>query len=101
MSHHLPVKKRVSNPIGCFRPLAGLASAILLLLAQSAPGAQVIQTLPFYDSFDYNPSTTVGLASASSTVWETCFSTANIQVANNSLTLAGFVPSAGNSVIGA
>ena len=100
MSHHLFVKKRVSNLSGCFRPIAGLASAILFLLlpAQSAPGAQVIQTLPFYDSFDYNPST--GLATASSTVWETCFSTANIQTANNSLTLAGFVPSAGNSVAG-
>ena len=85
---------------GWFCSIIGLASAILLLLAQSAPAAQVIQTLPFYDSFDYNPAT-AGLASASSTVWETCFSTGNLQVTTNSLTLAGFVPSAGNSVFGA
>ncbi|EEF63059.1 invasin domain 3-containing protein [Pedosphaera parvula] len=78
---------------------SALASATLLLFGASAPAAQVIQTLPFYDSFDYNQAT--GLAPASSTVWETCFSTANIQTALNSLTLAGFAPSAGNSVFGA
>jgi hypothetical protein len=92
------MKKRVCNLNGCFCPMVGLASIILFLLAQSAPGAQVIQTLPFYDSFDYTPG---GLASASSTVWETCFATGNILVTNNELTLAGFVPSAGNSVYGA
>jgi hypothetical protein len=78
--------------------MLGLVSAILWLLAQTTPAAQVTQTLPFYDSFDYNPAT--GLASASSTVWETCYSTANIQVTTNSLTLAGFVPSAGNCIAG-
>ncbi len=67
---------------------------------QNAPAAQVIQTLPFYDSFDYNPGS-AGLASASSTVWEACPSTSNLQVTTNSLTLAGYVPSAGNSVVGA
>ena len=76
-----------------------LAWALLVILTRSAPAAQVVQTLPFYDSFDYNPAT--GLATASSTVWETCFSTANILTTNNSLTLAGYVPSAGNSVFGA
>src|SRR6476646_1572291 len=75
------------------------AWAILLILTRTAPAAQVTQTLPFYDSFDYNQAT--GLASASSTVWETCFSTANIQTILNSLTLPGYVPSAGNSVFGA
>jgi hypothetical protein len=85
---------------GCSCSIVGLASAIIFLLAQSAPGAsQVIQTLPFYDSFDYNPST--GLASASVSVWETCYATANIQTTSSNLTLAGFVPSAGNSVVGA
>jgi hypothetical protein len=93
------MKKRVPDFNGCFCSIIGLASAIMLLLAPSAPAAQVIQSLPFYDSCDYNPAT--GLASASSTVWETCFSTANLQVTANSLTLAGFVPSAGNSVFGA
>src|SRR5215469_11895593 len=77
----------------------GLVSAFVFLLGQSASGAQVIQTLPFYDSFDYNPAT--GLASASVTVWETCFTTANIAVTGGNLTLPGFVPSAGNSVFGA
>ncbi len=73
--------------------------AILFLLTSNTQAAQVIQTLPFYDSFDYNPAT--GLATASSTVWETTFSTANVQVTSNSLSLAGFVSSAGNSVFGA
>jgi len=84
----------------CFpalRPVAAIVSMILFLLCPSAPGAQVIQTLPFYDSFDYTPA---GLASASSVVWETCFSTANVFVTANSLTLSGYVPSAGNSVAG-
>ncbi len=48
----------------CFRLMAGLLSAILFLLTFSTQAAQVIQTLPFYDSFDYNPAT--GLAGASS-----------------------------------
>ena len=78
--------------------LFALISAFIVMLDQKAEAAQVIQTLPFYDSFDYNPST--GLAAASSTVWETCYPTSNIQVTTNSLTLAGFVPSAGNSVLG-
>jgi hypothetical protein len=93
------MKTRAHNLNHWFCSILGLASVILFLLAQNAPAAQVIQILPFYDSFDYNPAT--GLASASSTVWETCYSTANIQVTTNSLTLAGFVPSAGNSVVGA
>ena len=93
------MKKRVHKLTGRFCSIVGLASAIMFLLAQSAPGAQVIQTLPFYDSFDYNPAT--GLATASSTVWESCYSTANIAVTANSLSLAGFVSSAGNSVYGA
>jgi Invasin, domain 3/Bacterial Ig-like domain (group 1)/Bacterial surface protein, Ig-like domain len=93
------MKKRGFNLNGRFCSIVGLASAIIFLLAQGARGGQVTQTLPFYDSFDYNPAS--GLASASSTVWETCYSTANIQVTGNSLTLAGFVPSAGNSVVGA
>src|SRR5882762_5088672 len=95
------MKKHVCSLSFCFRPIIGFALAILFLFSQNAPGAQVIQTLPFYDSFDYSQG---GLASASSTVWETCFSTANIAVvagANSSLTLSGFVPSAGSSVIGA
>src|SRR5437868_15439019 len=83
----------------CSWSMLSLAWAILLSLTSYAPGAQVTQTLPFYDSFDYNQAT--GLASASSTVWETCFSTANIQTVLNSLTLPGYVPSAGNSVFGA
>lgn len=75
-----------------------LISAVMVMLGRQAEGAtQVIQTLPFYDSFDYTPG---GLAGASSTVWETCYATGNIVVTNNSLTLAGFVPSAGNSVVG-
>ena len=95
------MKKRLYNLNGSFCSIVGLASAILFLLAQGAPGAQVIQTLPFYDSFDYNPGS-AGLASASSTVWESCYSTANIQVTANSLTLGGLFPaSAGNSVVGA
>ncbi|MDB6017145.1 MAG: hypothetical protein JWR19_1634 [Pedosphaera sp.] len=89
--------KRVYN--GCFRSIVVLAAALIIMVAQSAPAAQVIQTLPFYDSFDYNPAT--GLASASTTVWETCFSTSNLQLTNNTLTLAGFAPSAGNSAFGA
>jgi autotransporter-associated beta strand protein len=76
-----------------------LIATLVFLLARNAPGAQAIQSLPFYDSFDYNPAT--GLSTASSTVWETTFSTANIQVTSGSLSLAGFVPSAGNSVFGA
>ena len=92
------MKKRLSIVNRCLCSIVGLASAIVLLPAQNSPAAQVIQTLPFYDSFDYSPG---GLASASSTVWETCYSTANIAVTTNSLTLAGFVPSAGNSVYGA
>ena len=91
------MKSRICNLNDYYYSIVGLVSVILFLLAPSAPGAQVIQTLPFYDSFDYNPA---GLASASSTVWETCYSTANIAVANNSLTLAGFVSSAGNSIGG-
>ncbi|MDB6067594.1 MAG: hypothetical protein JWR26_3802 [Pedosphaera sp.] len=93
------MKMRVSDFNGCFCSIIGLALAIIFLLAQSAPAAQVIQPLPFYDSFDYNPAT--GLASASSTVWETCFSTSNLQTTTNSLTLVGFAPSAGNSAFGA
>ncbi len=82
----------------CFCTIFGLAAAVIFLLCQNSPAAQVIQTLPFYDSFDYNPAT--GLASASSTVWETCYATSNIQVTNNNLTLAGYVPSAGNGAAG-
>ena len=78
--------------------ILGIASA-LILLAPAAPAAQVIQTLPFYDSFDYFP--TLGLATATTNVWETCYATANIQITNGSLTLPGFAASAGNSVIGA
>jgi hypothetical protein len=92
------MKSRTQYLDGCLRSTFGLMSALLVLLAQNAPAAQVIQTLPFYDSFDYNPAT--GLESASSTVWETCYNTANLETTNGSLTLAGFVPSAGNSVIG-
>src|SRR3954452_13305855 len=85
--HHL--SKSFLKPISAgFRLLASIA-AILFLLAPSTPAAQVIQSLPFYDSFDYNQGT--GLAGASSTVWETCFSTANIQTTATNLTLAGFV----------
>jgi hypothetical protein len=80
--------------------IVGLASAVLLLPTQTAPATQVIQTLPFYDSFDYNPGS-AGLFTASSTVWQSCPSTSNLQVTTNSLTLAGYVPSAGNSVFGA
>lgn len=76
----------------------GLVSSFIVMADQKTEGAQVIQALPFYDSFDYNPG--LGLASASSTVWETCFVTGNIQITNNGLTLAGFVPSAGYSVVG-
>lgn len=92
------MKKRAHYVDGYFRSLFGLVSVFLFLLVPRAPGAQVIQTLPFYDSFDYNPAT--GLASASSTVWETCYATANIQVTTNNLTLTGFVPSPGYSVSG-
>ena len=85
-----------------FRFIFSLTSAIALLLAQGALGAnQVIQTLPFYDSFDYNAG---GLAGASSTVWATCYATGNISVSpatnNSSLTLAGYALPAGSSVIG-
>lgn len=93
------MQKRARSVDRCFHSIFALAIIILFMASESAPAAQVIQTLPFYDSFDYNPAT--GLASASSTVWETTYSTANIQVTNGSLTLAGFVSSAGNSVIGA
>jgi hypothetical protein len=95
------MKKRVFYILNaCFCSIVGLVLALVFMLVQNSPGAQVIQTLPFYDSFDYNPGST-GLASASSTVWESCPSTSNLQVATNSLTLAGYVPSAGNSVVGA
>jgi autotransporter-associated beta strand protein len=94
------MKKQIHILNGGFCRIAGLFLAIVFLLIQSAPAAQVIQTLPFYDSFDYNPGS-AGLASASSTVWEACPSTSNLQVTNNSLTLAGYAPSAGNSVWGA
>jgi hypothetical protein len=93
------MKQHVVNLSGCSGFILGLSTALILLLAQSAPAAQAIQTLPFYDSFDYNAAT--GLATASSTVWETCYNTANIAVTTNSLTLAGFIPSAGNCVYGA
>ena len=94
------MKKCVHILNGCFCRIFGLLSAIIFLLIQSAPASQVIQTLPFYDSFDYN-SGSAGLYTASSTVWESCPSTSNLQVTTNSLTLAGYVPSAGNSVYGA
>ena len=93
------MKKSAYNLNGCFCSIVGLASAIIFLHVQSATGAtQATNALPFYDSFDYNPST--GLATASSTVWETCYSTANIQTTSSNLTLTGFAPSAGNSVAG-
>ncbi len=91
------MEKRVYSLTSCF--FAGFVWASLFLLTPGAPAAQVIQSLPFYDSFDYNPAN--GLSSASSTVWETTFSTSNVQVTTNSLALAGFIPSAGNSVFGA
>lgn len=91
--------KKTLCPSNFLRSIAAVVFAVICLFTQWVPAAQVIQTLPFYDSFDYNPGT-AGLATASSTVWETCYATGNIQVTNGSLTLAGFVPSAGNSVIG-
>jgi hypothetical protein len=88
-----------SRAYSCIHQIFGLVTAIYMLLPQGTSAAQVIQTLPFYDSFDYNPGS-AGLASASSTVWEACPSTSNLQVTTNSLTLAGYVPSAGNSGVG-
>ncbi len=83
-----------------FYIIFALISAFVIKPDQRAEAAtQAIQTLPFYDSFDYSQPNQ--LAAASSTVWETCYGTANIQVVSNSLALAGFVPSAGNSVFGA
>ncbi|MBW8865122.1 MAG: hypothetical protein JF609_09425, partial [Verrucomicrobia bacterium] len=91
------MKNRAHNLNTSFYSVLSLMSAVLFLLSPGAHAAQVIQTLPFYDSFDYTPA---GLAGASSTVWETCFSTGNLYVTNNNLTLAGFAPSAGNGVAG-
>ncbi len=93
------MKNQTFNVNSCFCSIFGLASAIILLLVQSALGTQAIQTLPFYDSFDYNPGA-AGLYTASSNVWQACASTSNLQVTTNSLTLAGYVPSAGSSVVG-
>src|SRR5579859_5367220 len=90
------MKNRACNLIVRFLSMIGLTSAVLFL-SQSAPAAQVIQTLPFYDSFDYTPN---GLYTASPTGWETWGSTGNIYVTNVNLTLPGFVPSAGNSAAG-
>jgi hypothetical protein len=96
--NHPPMKNRAHNFTVSLLSLLGLVSAALCLLAPNAPGAsQVTQTLPFYDSFDYTPA---GLASASATVWETCYNTGNIYVTNNNLSLPGFVPSAGFGVAG-
>ncbi|HXI71061.1 MAG TPA: invasin domain 3-containing protein [Verrucomicrobiae bacterium] len=92
------MEKRFSSLTGCL--FAGLLWAAPFLLVPTAPAAQVIQLLPFYDSFDYNPGS-AGLFTASSTVWQSCPSTSNLQVTTNSLTLAGYVPSAGNSLVGA
>jgi autotransporter-associated beta strand protein len=92
------MKKHPLDFNGCSRTIFCLAAAVIFLFSRNAPAAQVIQTLPFYDSFDYNPA--AGLANASSTVWETCYATSNIQVTNNNLTLTGFVPSAGNGAAG-
>lgn len=89
------MNKLAKHIAGYLRPIFVLVSAILVLATQTSPAAQVVQTLPFYDSFDYTPA---GLASASSTVWETCFGTANISVmptASGSLSLPGYVTSAG------
>ncbi|HSY19954.1 MAG TPA: invasin domain 3-containing protein, partial [Candidatus Acidoferrales bacterium] len=88
-------RTRILNPT--FYSILSLMSAVLFLLAPGARAAQVIQTLPFYDSFDYSLN---GLATASSTVWETCFGTGNLYVTNNNLTLPGFAASAGNGVAG-
>ena len=77
--------------------MISLVSAVSFLFSPRAHATQVIQTLPFYDSFDYTPN---GLYTASPTGWETWGSTGNILVTNGGLTLAGFVPSAGNSVTG-
>jgi len=95
------MKERVYIPnLNCyFSPIIALALAMIFLLAQNAPGAtQVIQALPFYDSFDYNAG--AGLAGASSTVWETCYPTANVSLTTNTLSLVGYVPSAGNAITG-
>jgi hypothetical protein len=97
-SCHYSMKKHPLDFNGCSRTIFCLAAAVIFLFSRNAPAAQVIQTLPFYDSFDYNPA--AGLANASSTVWETCYATSNIQVTNNNLTLTGFVPSAGNGAAG-
>jgi hypothetical protein len=56
------MEKRSQHPDGYFRSIFGLMLAIAFLLARSGQAAQVVQTLPFYDSFDYNPT---GLANAS------------------------------------
>src|SRR5215469_3135027 len=71
---------------GFFCAVFGLVSAFVFLLGQNASGAQVIQTLPFYDSFDYNPG--LGLSTASTNVWTIAPSTSNIQVTNGGLTLS-------------
>ena len=63
--NHLPMKNRAHNLNTSFYSILSLMSAVLILLSPGAHAAQVIQTLPFYDSFDYTPA---GLASASSTV---------------------------------
>jgi adhesin/invasin len=94
------MKKLIFYTLNAWFCSSGLVVAFVFILVQSSPGAQVVQILPFYDSFDYNPGS-AGLASASSTVWEACPSTSNLQVTTNSLTLAGYVSSAGNSVFGA
>ena len=84
-----------------FCSLFGLIFAFLLMLTMKAQAAtQVVQTLPFYDSFDYIPN---GLAAASTNVWEVAAATANIAVpngANTNLTLPGYAPSAGSCIIG-
>ncbi len=94
------MEHRPYSHIARFRPILAFVRIIPLLFALSTRAAQVVQTLPFYDSFDYNPGS-AGLASASSTVWETTFGTGNIQVTGGSLSLPGFVSSPGNSVFGA
>jgi len=91
---------RSHNVHTCLCRIFGLILAMFFLHAMRMSGAQVIQTLPFYDSFDYNQGS---LSTSSSTVWETAAGTANIGVAagtNANLTLAGFVPSAGSSASG-
>ncbi|HTB85005.1 MAG TPA: invasin domain 3-containing protein [Candidatus Sulfotelmatobacter sp.] len=85
------IKTCLSLTLGC------LLVSFLASPQKISAATQVIQTLPFYDSFDYTPN---GLYAASPTVWETWGSTANIYVTNVNLTLPGFVPSAGNSAAG-